>query len=143
MSGLVKTLSWLAMYPGEHMIILHIDTFNHQSDEVLQRETVKQLPLRCRFGIPKKLNISPLLHLLTVDIPVKTSLEAKSKSTTKLHPQLRSPRRLSHTASTPTYLAKALPNQTSQLLSSLHIRKHAETIIAEFSPSSLQNITTP
>lgn len=82
MSGLVNTLSWLAMYPGEHMIILQIDTFNHQSDEVLQRETVKQLPLCCRFGIPKKLNISPLLHLLTVDIPVKTSLEAKSKSTT-------------------------------------------------------------
>lgn len=142
MPGLVKTLSWLAMYPGEHMIILHIDTFNHQSDEVLQRETVKQLPLCCRFGIPKKLNISPLLHLLTVDIPVKTSLEAKSKSTTNFILNF-ARHDVSHTASTPTYLAKALPNQTSQLLSSLHIRKHAETIIAEFSPSSLQNITTP
>lgn len=142
MSGLVKTISWLAMYPGEHMIILHIDTFNHQSDEVLQRETVKQLPLCCRFGIPKKLNISPLLHLLTVDIPVKTSLEAKSKSTTNFILNF-ARHDVSLTQPTPTYLAKALPNQTSQLLSSLHIRKHAETIIAEFSPSSLQNITTP
>lgn len=30
--------------------------------------------------MPKKSNISPPLHLPTVDNPVKTSLEAKSKS---------------------------------------------------------------
>lgn len=71
-----------AISPGEHRVILHIDPLIPRGDSPTEKSVKSPLLSPTGLGMPKKSNISPPLHLPTVDDPVKTSLEAKSKSAT-------------------------------------------------------------